>query len=572
MLEAQWGCARPSPWLHPGGLCVALFRIAHQLWHNGHRKSARLVSQICFLLTGGEIHPACHIGPGLLIPHPCGVAILCDAGRNLTALSRSGTGMLPKDRDVGAGSGVPLLGNDCILGPCTGVEGPQRVGNGVVLVTGVALTDDAPDGARLASARPGGPGGAPAVPADEPPRRKCPHRSLAQTWRDLVADMDAQLVQARGRTAPHGFVSRLSALLTSQLMALALHRASHLAHACGWMRSARLLAAINRWASRAAINPASCVAGGWYLPHPAGVLFNADAGAELVMFAYTIAASDGNAFRDGSVPRPRLGERVVLAAHSCVLGPLAVGDNARLGFGAHLRQGLASDRLAIAPGARAVRAETAPASDSAPPGCDASEDTGARATLAADWARLRAFESTATSAPGWALRLSPAWVAVRLFRASRRAFVGGRVQRARRLWQLNMFLTGADLRPWSCIGPGLLIPNPAGDSVNGHAGRNLTVNSMAGIDAAPEDAAGARGATYLAHLGDDVTMGHHAGVVGSITVGTRVILEAGARITSSVADATTCVDAGVRTLRTSRHTGALSIEAQRPSATGPKRR
>ena len=123
-LAAQLGAEPALTWLHPGAACVFLFRVAHHLWRRGHRKSARLVSQLGTLATGGDFHPASAFGPGLLVPHPTGVALMGGAGRNLAVMSRSGTGMLPKSRDAGVGMGLPFLGDDCTIGPCCGIEGP----------------------------------------------------------------------------------------------------------------------------------------------------------------------------------------------------------------------------------------------------------------------------------------------------------------------------------------------------------------------------------------------------------------------------------------------------------------
>lgn len=563
-LAAQFGTGPALAWLHPGAACVFLFRVAHHLWRRGHRKSARLVSQLGTLATGGDFHPASAFGPGLLVPHPTGVALMGGAGRNLAVMSRSGTGMLPKPRDVGAGMGLPFLGDDCTIGPCCGIEGPQRVGSRVRLLTGVALMQDVPDDHDVRAAHPGSPGPQPATPPPRTdPARPCPHASLRATLRDFVADLDAYEAQGRGR-ADAARRRRLSALLTTQALALGLYRASHCAHAKGWRRLALALAWLNRASSRATINPASCVSGGWYLPHPTGVLFNASAGKGLVLFAYSIAASPGAAFREPAGHGPALGDGVVVAAHSRILGAARVGDNVRTGFSGHVLQDVPDDRLVVTPGCRAVLAPRgeAPAHVAPDPGearVPPPEDW--HALLAADWERLVGHERPDGVLARLALRLSPAWTCVRLFRAAQKAFAAGYLRRAQLLWQVNMAWTGADMRPWSRVGPGLLVPYPACVSISAVAGRNLTVMAMAGLDPRPEDVESARARSAIPTLGDDVTLEHHAGVVGPVRVGSGARLTAGARVWSDVADGAVLVHAPVRVQRRARNTGALSVEA-----------
>lgn len=561
-LAAQLGAEPALTWLHPGAACVFLFRVAHHLWRRGHRKSARLVSQLGTLATGGDFHPASAFGPGLLVPHPTGVALMGGAGRNLAVMSRSGTGMLPKSRDVGAGMGLPFLGDDCTIGPCCGIEGPQRVGSRVRLLTGVALMQDVPDDHDVHAAHPGTPGPRPATAPPRAASAPCPHASLRATLRDFVDDLDAYEAQGRGRADP-ARRRRMSALLTTQALALGLYRASHCAHAKGWPRIAAALARLNRAVSRATLNPASCVGGGWYLPHPTGVLFNGRAGKGLVLFAYSIAASPGAAFREPAEHGPAIGDGVVIAAHSRILGPVRIGDNVRTGFSGHVLQDIPDDRLVVTPGCRAVlapRAEppagpTGAGAEPAPP----PEDR--RALLAADWARLVDHERPGGALARLALRLSPAWTCVWLFRASQEAFAAGRPRRAQLLWQLNMAWTGADMRPWSRVGPGLLVPYPACVSISAVAGRNLTVLAVAGLDPRPEDVESARARTALPRLGDDVTLEHHAGVVGPVRIGSGVRLTAGARVWSDVADGEVLVHAPVRVQRRARSTGPLSVEA-----------
>jgi serine acetyltransferase len=100
------------------------------------------------------------------------------------------------------------------------------------------------------------------------------------------------------------------------------------------------------------------------------------------------------------------------------------------------------------------------------------------------------------------------------------------------VWKLNIRLTGADIDPTAELAAGLLIPYPAGVSITGTAGRNLTVMPLACIVC---DTVTENGAKQLwPKLGSDVVLGHHAVICGTVTVADGVRIEAGVTVTSDV--------------------------------------
>ncbi len=132
--------------LHPSFVCAFLYRISNHLWRRGHRHAARLAWHLNFVLTGGDISEPADLGPGLVVVAPPGVALMAKAGRNLTVMPCAGLGgELGRREDVGAGPGVPVLGDDVILEPHCGVLGPVRIGSRVRIRSGVPVTRDVPD-------------------------------------------------------------------------------------------------------------------------------------------------------------------------------------------------------------------------------------------------------------------------------------------------------------------------------------------------------------------------------------------------------------------------------------------
>lgn len=136
--------------LHPSFLCALLYRVSHYLWLKRRHFAARLVWQLNFWLTGADISPAATIGAGLLVLAPAGTALMGRAGRNLTLMPCSGFGgEMGSDADVGAGPGLPFLGDDVVMEPHSGILGPIHVGSRVRVRAGVVLTKDVYDDAII---------------------------------------------------------------------------------------------------------------------------------------------------------------------------------------------------------------------------------------------------------------------------------------------------------------------------------------------------------------------------------------------------------------------------------------
>jgi serine O-acetyltransferase len=138
----------PGAWLllHPSFICVFLHRISHHLFRSGHKYLARLVWHFNALVTGSDISPPADFGGGLVILNPAGISIMAKAGRNLTLMPLAGLGgELGRREDVGSGPGLPVLGDDVILEPHSGVLGPVRIGSRVRIAAVTCVTKDVPD-------------------------------------------------------------------------------------------------------------------------------------------------------------------------------------------------------------------------------------------------------------------------------------------------------------------------------------------------------------------------------------------------------------------------------------------
>ena len=131
--------------LSPAWITVVLYRCSRSLFERGWRIPARLVWQLNLWVTGADLSPLSALGPGLVIVHPFAVTIVGDAGRNLFVEGLGGMGGGMALDDVGAGPGLPVLGDDVRLDRGAMVLGPVRIGNRVRIGPGCTVVHDVPD-------------------------------------------------------------------------------------------------------------------------------------------------------------------------------------------------------------------------------------------------------------------------------------------------------------------------------------------------------------------------------------------------------------------------------------------
>ena len=129
--------------LYSGLHATVAHRAAHKLQKNGHKFTARLISQGARFLTGVEIHPGATIGKGLFIDHGTGVVIgeTAEIGDNCTiyqGVTLGGTG-----KDVGKRH--PTLGNNVMVGAGAKVLGPVKIGDNAKIAAGAVVLQDVPE-------------------------------------------------------------------------------------------------------------------------------------------------------------------------------------------------------------------------------------------------------------------------------------------------------------------------------------------------------------------------------------------------------------------------------------------
>lgn len=135
--------------LLPNFLGTVMYRLSHWAHARGWRMLGQLLFMVNLYLTRMEITPKTVIGPGLLVGHANGVTLDGHLGERCTLMGLCNTGGGMGDRDVGAGRGLPRIGNDVTIGYGAMVLGGIHIGDGARIGPGVVVTSDVPAGSLV---------------------------------------------------------------------------------------------------------------------------------------------------------------------------------------------------------------------------------------------------------------------------------------------------------------------------------------------------------------------------------------------------------------------------------------
>lgn len=161
-------------------------------------------------------------------------------------------------------------------------------------------------------------------------------------------------------------------------------------------------------------------------------------------------------------------------------------------------------------------------------------DTCAR--MRADHVRLLAMLSRIEPHPPRRAYLHPSFVCTFMYRLSNHLFRSGHNWMARIAWHLKVMLTGSDISYMADLGPGLVVPHPVGVSIMGTAGRNFTAMACSGLGGEVNRHENVAGWPGVPHLGDDVVLEPHSGVLGPVQIGHGVRIAAGVIVARDVPD------------------------------------
>jgi serine O-acetyltransferase len=149
-LFADYGVPPPRVLaFHPSYQAVLLHRLSHYFFYRNCRLLARLLWHLNLVLTGADIAPISDIGPGLLLVHPISTQIFGRVGADCTFWGHGGVGGGRSNEDIGAGPGLPVVGNNVYIGPFAMVLGAIRIGDHCEIGPGCLVLRDLSPGDKV---------------------------------------------------------------------------------------------------------------------------------------------------------------------------------------------------------------------------------------------------------------------------------------------------------------------------------------------------------------------------------------------------------------------------------------
>lgn len=131
--------------LQPAFLAVFTFRVSNRLFRWHLKPLSRLGYIANLVVFGLDLWPGSEIGPGLVIPHPVGVAVAAVLGARVRLFGHvqiGAAGYEDLTRD-----GVPVLEDDVTVFAGGKIFGPVTVGRGAVVSANTLVMKSVPPGA-----------------------------------------------------------------------------------------------------------------------------------------------------------------------------------------------------------------------------------------------------------------------------------------------------------------------------------------------------------------------------------------------------------------------------------------
>lgn len=129
---------------YPGIHALIMHRVAHELWENEYKTSARILSSFSRFATGIEIHPGAKIGRRFFIDHGMGVVIgeTAEIGDDVTLYH----GVTLGGTTWNKGKRHPTLADGVVVGAGAKILGPFIVGKNAKVGSNAVVTKAVPEG------------------------------------------------------------------------------------------------------------------------------------------------------------------------------------------------------------------------------------------------------------------------------------------------------------------------------------------------------------------------------------------------------------------------------------------
>ena len=165
-------------------------------------------------------------------------------------------------------------------------------------------------------------------------------------WKETIAIVKENDPAAR---------SLLEVLLTYPgIKALAAHRISHFLWNHGCKLLARMHSQFWRFWTQIEIHPGAKIASGVFIDHGSGLVIGETAVVEKGVMLYH-GVTLGGTGKDAGKRHPTVRQGALISAHAQLIGPIEIGENARVGAGAVVVADVPSDVTVVGISAKIVR-------------------------------------------------------------------------------------------------------------------------------------------------------------------------------------------------------------------------
>ncbi len=150
-------------------------------------------------------------------------------------------------------------------------------------------------------------------------------------WKRVVSEVRADVAAARDRDPAAQNVSTFEILTSwAGVQALLAHRMAHALMEAGVPLLPRTIAYLTRSVTGVEIHPAAEIGKEFFIDHGSGVVIGETAKIGTRVTLYQGVTLGGTGFQRGK-RHPTLGDNVTVGSGAKLLGPIAVGDNAKIG-------------------------------------------------------------------------------------------------------------------------------------------------------------------------------------------------------------------------------------------------
>ena len=143
---------------YPGYKAIVCYRIAHILFKNDIKLSARILSEISHSLTGIDIHPGAQIKSPFFIDHGTGIVIgettVIDSYVKLYQGVTLGAYSLANVEAVRGVKRHPTIGKNVTIYSCASILGDITIGSNSIIGANVFLTESVPESMKVSISKP----------------------------------------------------------------------------------------------------------------------------------------------------------------------------------------------------------------------------------------------------------------------------------------------------------------------------------------------------------------------------------------------------------------------------------